>query len=927
MPPKNARMMVPASDSAHDKHLFLIDGYGFLFRAYHSMPPLTRPDGTPVGAVYGFTNMLIKLRREIEQSNAKHAAEHYMVILFDPGTPSFRTEIYPEYKANRPPAPEDLLPQFPLVREAAEALAIPTIEMPRYEADDLIATYATQAAKEGAHVTIVSSDKDLMQLVSPQIQMYDAMKNRDITAKQVEEKFGVGPEKLQDVLALMGDSSDNIPGVPGIGPKTAAELIHTFGSLEGVLAGAESIKQQKRRESLLENADKAKLSYDLVQLCDSVPITQAFTEFTMRDIDAHSLSAFLQEQGFTSLLNKVEAITGQKPPAVPTNTPPKQSPKEHASELITTTAQLTAWVAEAHSSSTLAALLIEEKDTVLGLALSHAPGHSCYIPLGSEAQTADLLDDAPPTIGLPAASILEILTPLLTHPAIITIGHDIKPLLHLCLDHAITVTPLDDVMVMSYVTHGSTHKHNLETLASLHDLPLTPPEALQEKKTTLATLPTEELAAYAGARASTLLALHSILRQQLFAEHMLTVYETLERPLIAVLAAMEHHGILADPKKLHHLSEEFATRIATEEKAIFAIAGHEFNVASPKQLGEVLFDELQLPGGKKSKKAGTYVTSSDVLDELATSGHTIADHILQYRMLSKLKSTYTDALATQINPTTKRIHTRFAMTVANTGRLSSHDPNLQNIPIRSEEGRQIRTAFIAAPGHQLISADYSQIELRLLAHIADISTLKTAFAEGQDIHAITASQVFGIPLEEVDANHRRRAKAINFGIIYGQSAFGLANALRISRDEAKQYIAAYFERYPGIRAYLEETKTFAHSHGYVTTLFGRKCFVPQINAKGPARAFAERAAINAPLQGSGADIIKRAMIRVPEALEQQSLSARLLLQIHDELIVEVPEDQVTATSELLINTMQSAATLDVPLVVEATAGTHWGEIH
>ncbi len=902
----------PKSANATRKHYILIDGYGYVFRAYHALPPLTRGDGTPVGAVLGFTSMLLKLKSTSKSDG--------IAVIFDAGEKTFRNTIYPDYKANRPPAPEDLKPQFPLVREAAEALGLPVVSIPGYEADDIIATYARQAQEQGMEVTIVSSDKDLMQLVGNGIAMYDAMKDKTIGPEQVMEKFGVKPEQVRDVLALIGDASDNVPGVPGIGPKTAAELIAFYHTIENLLAHAADIPQPKRRENLIQNADKARLAYRLITLCDSVPVTQRLEDFSLREPEMEKLMDFLKKNAFRSIVSRVEKLYGKttanNPEPLSVFVPPK---KTHYTRIGTINA-LQEWSRQAASVGKCAVITHAS-----GVALCHTVGIACFVPLPAETQdsqtTLHLVERH--TSGLSPQEFFTTLKEIFENPTTLIIGHDIKTLCRRARDYGIIIQALDDVEVMSYVLDGTQHRHDLCTLAG-KELQ----ESLSDEKTLAAATDAENMTPLLCAHADAALALHAMLKARLFQEKTLTLYTTIERPLISVLADMEHAGIKVELKTLETLSYEFGREMEITEKEIYALAGHSFNIGSPKQLGEVLFTEMHIQGGQKSKKSGAYSTGVEVLEELAAQGHTIADKVLRWRMHSKLKNTYTDALSRQINPKTGRIHTTFTQTIANTGRLSSINPNLQNIPIRDEEGRKIRQAFVADKGCQLVSADYSQIELRLLAHVADIAPLKEAFREGRDIHALTASQVFGISLDKIDALTRRRAKAINFGIIYGQTAFGLARQLGIPRGEAQTYIETYFKQYPGIRAYMDTIKEAARKQGYVTTLFGRKCYLEGINDKNPSRrAFAERAAINAPLQGTAADIVKKAMIRLPDALKKALLSARLILQVHDELILEAPEKESEKTAHTVQKVMENVVILSVPIIAEARIGHNWGQIH
>jgi DNA polymerase-1 len=947
-------------------HVYLIDGSGFIFRAYHALPPLTRPDGTPVGAVLGFSNMLLKL---LQETDADHIA-----VVFDSAGVSFRNRIYDQYKAHRPEAPPDLVPQFRLVREATDAFSVCRIEAPDFEADDLIATYAREATEAGATVTIVSSDKDMMQLVNDRVAMLDPIKQRPIGAAEVREKFGVSPDKVVDVQALCGDSVDNVPGVPGIGIKTAAELIATYGDLETLLAHAPEIKQPKRRQSLIDFAEQARISKRLVKLDDAVPLPCPLDALAVKPLDRDKVAAFLREQGFRTLLSRIEArlAPGAAPlraPARPSSSPaasaahaggdlgatPEMAPApapdvahvERHYTLVQELADLDRWIAAAMAAGSLAVdtettSLDASRAELVGVSLSIEPGDACYIPLAHHAPAGQASLDlggetaapeaAPRQIPLEAA--LARLKPLLEDESVLKIGQNIKYDVEVLARYDIAVAPVDCTMLMSYVLEGGVHGHGMDELASLHfgyeTIKYKDVAGTGKSHIGFAAVPLDRARDYAAEDADITLRLHRLLKPRLLAERMLGFYETIERPLVPVVAAMEQAGIRVDRAELKRLSEDFARRGAELEREIHALAGHPFNVGSPKQLGEVLFDELALPGGRKMK-TGAYGTDAAVLEQLALV-HDLPARVLEWRQLAKLKSTYTDALVEQINPATGRVHTCFSLAATTTGRLSSTDPNLQNIPIRTEEGRKIRRAFVAEPGHLLISADYSQIELRLAAHVADVAPLKEAFRTGLDIHALTASEVFGVPVDGMDPMVRRRAKAINFGIIYGISAFGLANQLGVSQGEAAAYIRAYFERFPGIRAYMERIKAECRERGFVETLFGRRCYIPGIKDGNPARrAFAERQAINAPLQGTAADIIKRAMIRMPAALARAGLTARMLLQVHDELVFEAPEAEVDATAALVKQVMENAnapaVTLSVPLVVETGAAANWDEAH
>ncbi|MDP6872328.1 MAG: DNA polymerase I [Alphaproteobacteria bacterium] len=918
-------------------HLYLVDGSAYIFRAYHALPPLTRKtDGLPIGAVSGFCNMLSKLVDDVRDDGEVD----YFAVIFDAARKTFRNDIYPEYKAHRPPPPEDLRPQFPLVKRASEAFNLATIEMPGFEADDVIATYARQAREAGMQVTIVSSDKDLMQLVGGGVVMHDPMKQRRIGPDEVQEKFGVGPERVIDVQALCGDATDNVPGVPGIGIKTAALLINEYGDLDGVLERAEEIKQTKRRENLIEHADLARVSRDLVTLKDDVPVEQSLDDLGLREPDAEVLLGFMAEMGLERLAGRIAQRLGGELPTVET---PVQA--ETTSELdyqcIQTLAELEPWIERARAAGVVA---VDTETTSLdamaaelvGVSLSIRPGQACYIPLGhkgpvpeGELDLGGAADTAPAQIPLDQA--LALLRPLMSDPSVLKVGQNLKYDMLVLRRYEVEITPFDDTMLLSYVTEGGLHGHGMDALSQLH-LDITPipfKEVAGSGKAmiTFDQVPLDKATAYAAEDADLTLRLYQYLKPQLLATRKNTVYETLERPLVPVLVDMEQAGILVDRAELARLSADFATRIVTLEGQIHELAGESFNVNSPKQLGEILFDKMSLPGGKKTK-TGAYGTGADVLEGLAAQGHDLPVRVLEYRQLAKLKSTYTDALQNQINATTGRVHTSYAMAATSTGRLASTDPNLQNIPVRTEEGRRIRKAFIAAPGHKLLSADYSQIELRILAHIADITALRQAFHDGLDIHAMTAAQVFDLPIEDMDPMIRRRAKAINFGIIYGISAFGLANNLGIERGEAQAYINAYFERYPGIRDYMEKTKASCRELGYVETIHGRRVHMPGINDKnGARRGFHERAAINAPIQGSAADVIRRAMVAMPGALAGAKLDARMLLQVHDELIFEVPEEQIDETVTVAKRIMEAAAHLSVPLTVDAGVGDSWAEAH
>jgi DNA polymerase I len=947
-----------ASGAGDKGRVYLVDGSGYIFRAYYALPPLTRKsDGTPVGAVSGFCNMLNKL---VDDITAEEDSGH-MAVIFDTARKTFRSDFYPEYKAHRPPAPDDLIPQFPLFREATKAFNVATWEMDGFEADDLIATYARMAREEGYEVVIVSSDKDLMQMVGEGITMLDPMKQRRIGPDEVLEKFGVGPDRVIDVQALAGDSADNVPGVPGIGLKTAALLINEYGDLDGVLERAGEIKQNKRRENLIEFAEQARISRDLVTLKQDVPVENGIDAMVLKAPDPVELFTFLAFNEFNKLAQRLKSRYGDMDVELPEIAAPQSSdaavpeaekapaPADSNYVAVQSVDDLKGWVARAYETGYVA---VDTETTgldamqvaLVGVSLSVKAGEACYIPLAHTVgggtgvaqgsfdlgEPAEDAPDAPDQI--PMDQALAILKPMLEDPAVLKIGQNIKYDAMMLSRYGVAVRPVDDTMLLSFVLDAGSHGHGMDALSKLHldiaPVPFKEVVGTGKKQITFDQVPLDEAVRYAAEDADITLRLHQVLKPRLAQDKMVTVYETMERPLSPVLLQMEMAGVKVDATVLSDLSTDFARRMVDLEAEIHKLAGREFNIASPKQLGEILFDEMGLPGGKKSSKTGAWSTDADVLDGLASDGHELPVKILAWRHYAKLKSTYTDALQESINPETGRVHTSYAMAGAATGRLASTDPNLQNIPIRTEEGRKIREAFVAKEGHKLLAADYSQIELRLLAHVADMDSLRQAFEDGVDIHALTASQVFGIPVDDIDAETRRRAKAINFGIVYGISPFGLARQLGIGQRDAKAYIETYFEQYPGIRAYMEDTKAFCREHGYVETIFGRRCHLAGINDKnGAKRAFNERAAINAPLQGAAADVIKRAMIRVPGALAKANLKATMMLQVHDELLFEVPEAEVEATTKVVKQVMESAAHLSVPLIVDCGVGDNWGEAH
>jgi DNA polymerase-1 len=928
-------------------HLHLIDGSGFIFRAYHALPPLTRKsDGLPVGAIAGFCNMVWKMLQETKGAEAPT----HVAVVFDKSEHTFRNELYPLYKAQRPPAPEDLVPQFRLIRDATRSFNLPCVEQDGFEADDIIATYATRAAALGGRVTIVSADKDLMQLVGPGIGMLDTLKNRPIGPDEVLEKFGVGPDRVIDVQALAGDSVDNVPGAPGIGVKTAAQLIQEYGDLDTLLERAEEIRQPKRREVLLGHAEQIRISRDLVTLKRDVPLEEPLDALEVREPEADTLLAFLSAMEFRGLAGRVAAKLGveapkiepraaaeQGPAALAAREPVPLPPIDHARYVaIRDAAALAGWIARIEDCGAVALAVEtgpgdEMRAEIVGIGLCVGPCEAAYLPLGHVSGSGGLFDEPAPG-QLPRAEALALLKPTLENPATMKVGHNVKAALKALARHGIALAPLDDTMLVSYALHAGAHGHGLDYLseAFLGHTPIARKPLLGGGKAALgfAQLGIEDAGRCCAEEAEIVWRLREARKPRLPFARVTRVYETMERPLVPVLAAMEANGVRVDRAALSRLSGDFAQRMAALEAEIHGVAGGLFNVGSPKQLGEVLFDRMGLGGGKKGK-TGAYGTGADVLEELAAQGHDLPARVLDWRMLSKLKSTYTDTLQDAINPETGRVHTSYQIAGAATGRLASIDPNLQNIPVRTEEGRRIREAFVADAGNVLLSLDYSQIELRILAHMADIPALKQAFRDGLDIHAMTASEMFGVPIEGMPAHVRRQAKAINFGVIYGISAFGLANNLRIPREDARRFIDTYFERFPGIREYMDRTIAFAKANGHVETLFGRRIHLPEINARGPHVAAAQRQAINAPIQGSAADVIRRAMIRVPEAID--GLPARMLLQVHDELLFEVAEgaveDTVAAVRKVMANAALPAVALDVPIVVDAGSGPNWAAAH
>ena len=915
-------------------HLYLVDGSGYIFRAYHRLPPLTNKHGEPVGAVYGYTTMLWKLADELHRAEGPT----HMAVVLDKGSHTFRNDLYDQYKAHRPPPPEDLVPQFPMIRDATRAFSLPCIEEEGLEADDIIASYARAALAEGWSVTIVSSDKDLMQLIEPGLDLYDTMNNRRLGAEHVVEKFGVGPDRLGDVLALMGDSVDNVPGVPGVGPKTASKLILEHGDLEAVLAAAPAMKPGKLRDNLIEHAEMARLSRVLVTLKSDVPLEHPLDALALQGIPEAPLRAFLDHHGFKSLLAKLSAVAD--PPvesAAPAATDEDPPCDYDAYETVVTEAALDHWVQAARHQGWVA---IDTETTgldatraeLVGVSLALQPNLACYIPVAHGG--TDMFVEKPDQLDRPL--VIGTLKPLLEDPAVLKIGHNLKYDLVVLGQLGIAVAPHDDTILMSFALDAGKHGHGMDELATTHlghsCIAFKDVVGTGKSQRGFGEIDLKTATRYAAEDADVTLRLWRRFRGRLARESATRVYEMVDRPLAPVIARMERHGIKVDAGRLAQLSGEFAGQIAALETEIHTLAGGPFTIGSPKQLGDVLFERMGIKGGRKGK-SGVYSTDVNELERIAADkdspGKDIAAKVLDWRQLTKLKSTYTDALQAQINPATGRVHTSYSLTGAQTGRLSSTDPNLQNIPIRTEIGRQIRDAFVAEPGNVLLAADYSQIELRLAAHMADVPALRDAFASGADIHAMTAQELFG----EVNRDTRGRAKTINFAILYGISRWGLAGRLDVSADEAQAMIDRYFDRFPGINRYIAETIQQVRERGYTETLFGRKCWFPRIkSAVQHERQGAERAAINAPIQGTSADIIKRAMVRMEPALASAGLGqVRMLLQVHDELVFELPEGDVAAARPVIERVMAEAAApavnLSVPLGVEIGVGASWGAAH
>ncbi len=943
--------VTPASTDGSAIRLYLVDGSGFIFRAFHALPPLTRKsDGVPIGAVSGFCNMIWKLL--VDMKTSAEAPTH-LAVIFDHSSKTFRNDLYDLYKAHRPPLPEDLIPQFPLVREATLAFGVPAIELEGYEADDLIAAYTCKVRDMGGEVVIVSSDKDLMQLVGPKVAMFDAMKNVRIGAEQVAEKFGVTPDKVVDVQALCGDSADNVPGAPGIGVKTASALINEYGDLDTLLARAGEIKQDKRRQTLIDFADQIRLSRKLVQLDCDTPLPAALDTLVVDDPDPAALAAFLEKMEFRTLARRIgdgkagnAGITVPATPAPETKAavaPTHGAVDVSAYECVQDLETLDRWFAQSYAAGFIAChtqtdALGATRAGLCGVSLATAPGKACYIPLGHmhEGEGGLQLDAPTDLTQIPMDAAIARLKPLLEDPSILKVAQNAKYDLAVLARYGMHVGPIEDTMLISFALEGGLHKsHGMDELSRrlLGHEPISFKTVAGTGKAqkSFKVIPLDAATRYAAEDADVTLRIYEHLRPRLAREHLLTVYETLERPMPAVLVEMELAGIKVDPDRLRQLSNDFSVRMAEFELEAHRVAGHPFNLGSPKQVGDILFGEMGL-ASVKTTATGAQSTDASMLEDLALQGHELPRILLDWRQLSKLKGTYTDNLVAAINPKTGRVHTSYSLAAATTGRLASSDPNLQNIPIRTEEGRKIRKCFIADEGHVLISADYSQIELRLLAHIGDIPQLKQAFADGLDIHAMTASEMFCVPIEGMPAETRRRAKAINFGIVYGISAFGLANQLSIPREEAGAYIKTYFERFPGIRTYMDRMTRQVRAEGFVTTIFGRKVYIPAAQGRSQAeRAFGDRAAINAPIQGAAADVMRRAMIRMPDALRAEGLTARMLLQVHDELVFEAPQAEAEAVIAVARRIMERAAepalSISVPLIVEARAAANWDDAH
>ena len=916
-------------------HFYLIDGSGYIFRAYYALPPLIRKsDGLPTGAVSGFCSMLFKLLEDSKSNENLQKPTHFAVI-FDSARKTFRNEIYTDYKANRSEAPDDLAPQFEYIRKSVVAFNLPSVDLPNYEADDLIATYAEQILAKGAKVTIVSSDKDLMQLYKKDVRLFDPMKNKFITPEDIINKFGVESKKVIDVQSLAGDSSDNVPGVPGIGVKTAAELINKYGTLEKLLDNAQDIKQNKRRETLLENKDKAIISKKLVTLKKDTPVNREIEEFQLKEIDKDKLYKFLREMEFNRLLSSVISTYGE--PALEVNKTDKE-PKEKQKiiskkdyHLITDEKQIDDWIEEAEEAGELAvdtetSSLDAHQADLVGISLSTKIGKACYIPIGHKSKGC-----------LKKEIIIKKLKPLLEDKSVKKIGQNIKFDFIVLYKQGINMSSMEDTMLMSYVLDAGKNRHNMDTLSEIHlghkTISFKEIVGTGKKEINFSNVELNKAMEYAAEDADITYRLYKIFIKNLKLEKLTNIYEIFEKPLIKILAFMEIEGIKIDNKSLKVLSEKFEKKIKKLKKEIFKISKKEFNIASPKQLGEIMYNELKIAVLKKTRK-GSFATSASVLEDLAFKGHEFPKLILDWRQVSKLKNTYSDSLPEHINPNTKRVHTSFLLAATTTGRLASSDPNLQNIPIKTEDGKDIRKAFIAEKGFTLISADYNQIEMRILADLADVKELKKAFKNNEDIHSLTASQVFNVDIKKVDQDMRRKAKAINFGIIYGISQYGLAKQINVSNHEAEEFLNAYFFKFPEIKIYMDSTIKFCRKSGYVNNIFGRRSHFNGINDKNfNVRNFQERAAINAPIQGSASEIMRLAMIRLDKKLKSlKDNKSKILLQIHDELIFEVPEKEVKVMTEIIKNEMSGVTKSDLhsfstQLTVDVNTGDNWGILH
>ena len=912
-------------------HFYLIDGSGYIFRAYYALPPLSRKsDGLPTGAVNGFCTMLYKLLEDSRSDASKNKPTHFVVI-FDSARKNFRNEIYKDYKANRSETPEDLVPQFEYIRKSVDAFNVTSAEMLNYEADDLIATYTDQIIKKGAKVTIVSGDKDLMQLVKPGVRLYDPMKSRVLGNKEVKEKFGVEPSKVVDVQALAGDSSDNVPGVPGIGIKTAAELINKYKSLETLLEKAHEIPQNKRRETILENKNKAILSRKLVELKNDVPVKQKIETFTLKKINKEKLYDFLREMEFNRLLSQVISRYGETFEQKVKNL--KKTPifdlKKY--QTILKINQLEEWIKKIEEKGIVAvdtetSSLNPHEANLVGISLCSGPGTACYIPL--EHITEKVLEKK---------IVLKKLKNILQDKSIKKIGQNIKFDFIILLRNEIKLDPIEDTMLMSYALDAGKHRHNMDNLSETHlnHKPISFKEVAGtgKKQISFNKVPIKLATQYAAEDADVTFRLYTFFRERLDKEKLLKIYELFEKPMVNLLSQMEIEGIKINSSFLKELSKKFDNKIKKLEKEIFSIAKREFNIGSPKQLGEILYNELKIAKIKKTKKGG-FATSAAVLEDLAFKGHKLPRIVLDWRQLTKLKNTYTDALPEHLNAKTNRVHTSFLLAATTTGRLASSEPNLQNIPIKTEDGKEIRKAFIAERNHSLISADYNQIEMRILADIADVKELKKAFKNNEDVHSLTASQVFDIPLNKIDKETRRRAKAINFGIIYGISQYGLAKQISVSNSEAAEFLKSYFKKFPEIKDYMNATINFCRKSGYVNNIFGRRCYITGINDKNyNVRNFQERAAINAPIQGSAADIMRLAMIKITSEFEKNpNYKTKMLLQIHDELVFETPQDELEKIVPIIKKNMLDASSSEhhqftIPLTVDINSGNNWGEAH